>query len=159
MGEDFLLYLPRIDVRSARYVHVRGAAGDVDKTFFVHVAEVTGAKPAIAERFCVGFRIVIVAGENPGTDDADLAGLKRFQFASVIALDRDLHARALKATAPDTRLGAILHLVQIGPQHRDVAGDLAEPEILHQHLAKFLQGGLLVLAVHRRPRVDDVTQR
>src|SRR5436190_402843 len=130
MGEDFLLYLARIDVRSARYVHVRGAAGDVEESFFVHVAEVTGAKPAIAEGFCVGFRIVIVAGENPGTDHADLACLKRFQFASVIALDRDLHSRALQATAPDARLRSILHLVQIWPQHRDVASDLAETKIL-----------------------------
>ena len=45
-----------------------------------------------------------------------------------------------------------------GRQHGDVAGDLAEPEILHQHLAERLQRRLLILAIHRRAGIDDVTQ-
>ena len=54
---------------------------------------------------------------------------------------------------------AVLGIVQRRRQHRDVAGDLAEAEILHQHLAELLQRGLLVLAVHRRAGIDDVAQR
>ena len=159
MGEDFLLDLARIDVGSARYVHVGGAAGDVDKAFLVHVAEIAGAKPAVAKRLGVGFGVVVVAGEHGGADHADLAGLERLQLAPVIALDRDLHAGALEAAGADPRMRAVLGVVQIRRQHGDIAGDLAEPEILHQHLAELFERGLLVLAVHRRAGIDDVAQR
>ncbi len=113
MGQDFLLDLARIDVGAARDVHVRGAAGDVDKTFLVHVAEIAGAEPAVAKRFGVGLGVVVVAGEHGGADDADLAGLERLQFAAVIALDRDLHARALEAAGADPRMRPVLGIVQL----------------------------------------------
>src|SRR5437899_9985167 len=48
--ENLLLDLARIDVGAARDVHVRGAAGDVDESLFVHVAEIAGTKPAVAKR-------------------------------------------------------------------------------------------------------------
>src|SRR5438046_1906643 len=54
MRENLLLDLARIDVGAARDVHVRGAAGDVDKSLFVHMAEIAGAKPAVAKRLRVG---------------------------------------------------------------------------------------------------------
>src|SRR6266851_8744287 len=104
MGEYLLLDLTRIDVGSAGYVHVRGAAGDVDKTFFVHMAEVAGAEPAIAKSLGVGLGVIVVTGEHGGADDADLAGFERFEFASVVALDRDLHSRALISAAADPRM-------------------------------------------------------
>ncbi len=53
----------------------------------------------------------------------------------------------------------VLGIMQCRRQHRDIAGDLAETEILHQHAAEFFQRGLLVLAVHRRAGVDDIAQR
>ena len=49
--------------------------------------------------------------------------------------------------------------MQIGRHHRDVAGDLAEPEILHQHRAELVQRRLLVLAIHRRAGIDHEAQR
>ena len=55
--------------------------------------------------------------------------------------------------------GAVLGIVQRRRQHGDVAGDLAQAEILHQHLAELLQRRLLVLAVHRRAGIDHVAQR
>ena len=112
MGQDLLLDLARIDVGAAGDVHVGGAAGDVDKTFLVHVAEIAGAEPAVAKRLRVGLGIVVIAGEHGGTDHADLAGLERLQFAAVIALDRDLHARALETAGADPRLRAVLGIVQ-----------------------------------------------
>ena len=42
---------------------------------------------------------------------------------------------------------------------RDVAGDLAEAEILHDDLAELLQRKLLVLAIHRRAGIDHEAQR
>ena len=159
MGEDLLLDLARIDVGAAGDVHVGGAAGDVDKTLFVHVAEIAGAEPAVAKRLGVGLGVIVVAGEHGGADDADLAGLERLQLAPVIALDRDLHARALDTAGADARMRPVLGIVQLRRQHGDVAGDLAEAEILHQHLAELVQRGLLVLAVHRRAGIDDVAQR
>src|SRR5437879_8228793 len=105
------------------------------------MAKIAGAEPASAKSLGVGLGIIVVAGEDAGADDADLAGLERFQFASVIALDRDLHAGALESAAADPRLRPVLGIVQIGRQHRDIAGDLAEPEILHQYLAESFQCG------------------
>src|SRR6185437_6536786 len=159
MGEDLFLDLARMDVGAAGYVHVRGAAGNVDKTFRIHMAEIAGAKPAVAEGLRVGLRIVIVAGENGRADHADLAGLERFPFLTVIALNRDLHAGALEPATADPRLRSVFEIVQIGWQHRDIAGDLAEAEILHQHPAELAQRRLLVLPVHRRARIDDMAQR
>src|SRR4029450_6333332 len=111
--------------------------------------EIAGAKPAVAKRFRIGLGVVVIAGKYGRPDHADLAGLEWFQPASAIALDRDLHARALEAAGADTGVRAVLGVVQIGRHHRDVAGDLAEPEILHQHFAELAQRRLLVLAIHR----------
>src|SRR5438445_599994 len=108
MGENLLLDLARIDVGAARDVHVRGAAGDVDKSLFVHMAEIAGAKPAVAKRLRVGLGVVVIAGEHGGTDHADLTGLERLEFTPIIALDRDLHARALEAAGADAGLRAVL---------------------------------------------------
>ncbi len=159
MGEDFLLHLARIDVGSAGDVHVGGAASDIDKAFCIHVAEIAGAEPAIAKRLGVGLGVAVVAGEHAGADDADLTGLERLQFAAVITLDRDLHAGALESARADARMRPVVGGVQGRRQHRDIAGDLAEAEILHQHLAELLQRRLLVLAIHRRAGIDDITQR
>src|SRR5258707_5394337 len=113
MGQNLLLDLARIDIRSTRNVHVGGSAGDVDKTFRVHMAEIAGAEPAVAERFRVRFGVVVIAGEHAGTDDADLAGFEGLEFAAVVALDRDLHAGALKTAGADPRRGAVLGVVQV----------------------------------------------
>ena len=123
------------------------------------MAEIAGAEPAVAKRLGVGLGVIVVAGEHGRADDADLAGLERFQFAAVVALDRNLHARALEAAGADPRMRPVLGVVQGRRQHGDVAGDLAEAEILHQHLAELFQRRLLVLAVHRRAGIDDVAQR
>src|SRR5216684_8265268 len=114
------------------------------------MAEIAGAEPAVAEGFRVGLRVVVIAGKHGGPDDADLAGLERFEFASVIALDRDLHAGARETAGADARMRPVLGIVQRRRQHGDIAGDLAEAEILHQYLAELVQRSLLVLAVHRR---------
>ena len=159
MRENLLLDLAWIDVGAARNVHVGSAAGDVDKPFLVHMAEVAGAKPAVAKRLCVGLWVVVVAREHGGADHADLAGLERFEFTPVVALDRDLHARAFEAAGADAGLRAVLGIVQTGRHHRDVAGDLAETKILHQHRAQLFQRRLLVLAIHRRAGIDHVAQR
>src|SRR5439155_14726113 len=131
----------------------RGAAGDVDKTLVVHVAEIAGTKPAVAKRLRVSFGVVVIAGEHGRTDHADLAGLERFQLAPVVALDRDLHAGALEAAGADAGLRAVLSVVQAGRHHRDIAGDLAEAEIRPQHGPELVQRRLLVLAVPRRAGV------
>src|SRR5205085_10610050 len=107
MGENLLLDLSRIDVGAAGDVHVGSTAGDVDKPLLVHMAEIAGTKPAVAKRLRVGFGVVVIAGEHGGADDADLAGLKGFKFAAVIALDRDLHARALETAGADAGLRAV----------------------------------------------------
>src|SRR5947208_2496156 len=101
MGQDLLLDLARIDVGAAGDVHVGGAAGDVDKTLVVDMAEISGAEPAVAKRLGVGVGVIIITGEYRGTDHADLAGLEGLELAAVIALDRDLHAGALEATGAD----------------------------------------------------------
>ena len=49
--------------------------------------------------------------------------------------------------------------MQMRRQDRDVAGDFAQPVILHQHLAELAQRVELVAPVHRRARVDDMAQR
>src|SRR5205085_600924 len=88
MSQNLFLDLARIDVGAARNVHVGGAAGDVDKAFRVDMAEIAGTEPAVAKRLRVRIRVVVIAGEHGGTDDADLTGLERFEFTPVVALDR-----------------------------------------------------------------------
>jgi hypothetical protein len=78
------------------------------------LAEIAGAEPAVAERLRIGLGVVVIAGEHGGTDHADLAGLERLQLAPVVALDRDLHARALETAGADAGLRAVLDVVQIG---------------------------------------------
>src|SRR3569833_468345 len=135
MRQDFLLDLARIDVGAAGDVHVGGAAGDVDEALLVHVAEIAGPKPAVAKRLGVGCGIVVVAGKHGRPDHADLAGLEWLDLAPGIVLDLHLHAGALVAAAADACLRPVLLLVQRCRQHRVVAGDLAEAEILHDRLA------------------------
>ena len=131
MREDLLLDLARIDVGAARDVHVGGAAGDVDEALLVHMAEVAGAKPAVAERFRIRFRVVEIAGEDGRPDDADLARLKRRKLAALVVLDLHLHPGALETAGADAGVGAVLQCVQGGRQNGDVAGDLAEAEVLY----------------------------
>src|SRR4051794_20134428 len=109
------------------------------------MAEVAGTKPAVAKRLRVGLGVVVVAGEHAGPDDTDLAGLERFQFAPVVALDRDLHARTFVAAGSNPRLRTVLGIVQMRRLHGDIAGDFAESKILHQHATELLQRRLLVL--------------
>ncbi len=123
------------------------------------MAEIAGAEPAVTKSLGVGLRVIVIAGEDGGTDDADLAGLEGFQFAPLIALDRDLHSRALESAAANPRMRPVLGVVQGRRQDCDIAGDFAEAEILHQDLPEFLQRGLLVLAVHRRAGIDNIAQR
>src|SRR5690348_6520422 len=78
MCEDFLLHLARVDVGAAGYIHVRCATSYIHKAFLIHVAEIARAKPAFAECFRVRLRIIVIAGEHAGPNDADLAGLERF---------------------------------------------------------------------------------
>ena len=95
VGQDLLLDLARVDVGAAGDVFVGGPAGNIQVAFGIHVADIAGQEPAIAERLGVGFRVVVVAGEYGRPDDADLAGLARRQLAAFGVLDRDLHAGAL----------------------------------------------------------------
>src|SRR5262249_57641441 len=99
-----------------------------------------------AKRLRIGVGIVVIAREHRGPDPADLAGLERFQLAPVVVLDRDLHAQPLEAAGADPRARAVLLLMQLGWIDRDVAGNLAQAEILHDHLAELSQRRLLVLA-------------
>ena len=69
-----------------------------------------------------------------------------------------LHAGARVAAGTDLGLGAIVGIMTVGGQHRDVAGDLAKAVILHQHLAQCAQRMALVRAVHGGACVDDVAQ-
>jgi hypothetical protein len=46
--------------------------------------------------------------------------------------------------------------VEPGRQHCDVAGDLAEPEILHQHFSEIIQRVLLVFPVHGSAGIDHI---
>src|SRR3569833_1950534 len=68
MGEDFLLHLARIDVGAAGYIHVRCAARNIHKAFLIHVAKIARAKPAIAKRFLVSLRIIVIAGGHAGPE-------------------------------------------------------------------------------------------
>src|SRR5262249_16144035 len=68
MRQYLLLDLARIDVGATGDVHVRRAAGDVEKPLLVHVAEIAGAEPAIAKRLRVRFGIVVVASEYRRAD-------------------------------------------------------------------------------------------
>src|SRR6202011_846728 len=131
MRENLLLDLPRIDVGAAGDVHVGGAAGDVDEAFFVDMAEIAGAEPAVAKRLRIGVGIVVIAGEHCRPDHADLAGLERLQLAASVVLDRDLHAQPLEPASADPRARAVLLLMQRAGIDRDVAGDFAEAKILH----------------------------
>jgi hypothetical protein len=47
--------------------------GDVDETLCVHMAEIAGAEPAVAEGFRIGLGVVVIAGEHRRADHADLA--------------------------------------------------------------------------------------
>ena len=62
-----------------------------------------------------------------------------------------------KPQVPGRRSSASASCSRFG-QHRDVARHLGEAVVLHQHRSQLLQRKLLVLAVHRRARVDDVAQ-
>src|SRR3974390_226502 len=108
MLEQLLLGLARIDVRTAGNVHVGRAPGDVHETFGVHMAEVAGAKPPVAERFGVGFRIVEISGEHGGTGDADLAGFACGAFASVLGEYPYVDRGARIAARPDMALNGIV---------------------------------------------------
>ena len=159
MGQDLLLDLARIDVGAAGNVHVRGAAGDVDEALRVHVAEVAGAEPAIAERLRVGLRVVAVAGEDRRADDADLAGLAGADRARPPRPGSRPRMPVRSKPQEPIRVGPIVGRVLGGRQDGDVAGDLAQAEILHEDRTELLQRLLLVGAVHRRPGIDDVAQR
>ena len=79
-----------------------------------------------------------------------IAGGRCIGQACDIRVPEAIHASA------DARMRPVIGIVQRRRQHRDIAGDLAEAEILHQHLAELVQRGLLVLAVHRRARIDHI---
>ena len=159
MGQYLLLDLARVHVRAAGDVHVGGAPRDVEEALLIHVAEIAGAEPAVPERFRVGVGIVVVAGEDRRAADADLSRLEGRQLAAVLVLDRDLHAGTLITAGADLHARTVLGVMERRRQHRDVAGDLAEPEVLDQHFPELLQRVLLILAVHRGAGVDDVPQR
>ena len=110
-----------------------------------------------AVAFAVASGIVVIAGEHARAAHADLAGGAGNDRLTGIVQDRDIHAGARKTTASDWHLGIDL-AVQGRRQDGDVAGHLAEAEILHQHLAQLAQGMDLVGAIHRRAGIDDVAQ-
>src|SRR5260370_19513508 len=108
------------------------------------MAEIAGAEPAIAKSLGVGLGVIVVAGEHGGADDADLAGLERFEFAPLVVLNRDLHARALDPAGADARMRPVLRVVQRRRQPPDIARDLAQTGNMHPNLAVVFLRRLLV---------------
>ena len=159
MGQDRFLDLARIDVGAARDEHVRRPAGDVEEAPVVQVAQVAGVEPAVLERLRVRLVVLEIAEEDGGAAHADFTRLMGRQALAVVRQDGDVHAGARQAARAD-RIGRIvLDRVQARRQDGDVAGDLAETEILNQDLADLAQGVLLVGPVHGRAGVDDIAQR
>ena len=124
------------------------------------LSEVAGVEPAAAKRLRRRIGVVVIAGEHrrargtqisPTCRPAPAAG-----SASRIATSMPVRGRPHE---PMFAFGSVIvGRMHVGRQHRDVAGDLAEPEVLHQHLAQLLQRELLIGAVHRRAGVDHVAQ-
>lgn len=75
----------------------------------------------------------------------------------MVVLDLHLHAGARQAAGADAH-GCVVERMMRWRQDGDVAGDLAQAEILDQHRAQRVQRADLVGAVHRRPGIDDVAQ-
>ena len=159
VGQDLLLGLARIDVGAARDVHVRGPAGDVEEALLIHVSEIAGAEPAIAERFRVGVRVVVVAGEHGRTADADLtrltSGAARGRSSSWI--ETCIPVRSYPHV-PTFTPGASSVSWSAGGSTVMLPVTSPKPKVLDEDLSEFLQRVLLVLPVHRRTGIDHVAQ-
>ena len=74
----------------------------------------------------------------------------------MLILDRDLHPGALEAASANLRVREVVDFVHAGRKNRNISGDLAEPEILDEHLSELLKGVLLILTIHRRACIDHI---
>ena len=72
----------------------------------------------------------MVACENCGADNGDLAGFACRDLAPCGVLDLDLHPRPRKAASADAHRGVISRVMDRG-QHGDVACDFTQAKILH----------------------------
>ena len=160
MCEQNFLDLARIDVRAAGNVHIRFAASDVQQATLVHATKVAGVEPAAAQGLGGGFGVTVIPLKNCGAAGTDLADFSARALDALFVENGDFHAGAHVTAGADVGVGVIvIRRMHVRGQNGDVAGDLAKPEILHQHLAELLQREFLVGAVHRGTRVDDVAQR
>src|SRR5690606_10135150 len=159
MKQDFLLDLARINIGAAGNIHVRCPAGYVEEALFVHMAEIAGAEPAVAERLGIGFGIVVVACKHRRADDADLARLAGGNLLACLVLYLDLHAGALQAAGAYACIRPVFESVKDRRQNRDVSGHLTQAEVLNQNRAELLERTLLVGAIHGRACIDDVAER
>ena len=159
MREQDFLDLARINVGAARDIHVGFAARDVKQAAIIHAAEVARMEPAAPQRLGGRIRIAVVAFEHRRAACANFADFASGEFTALVVQDRDFHSRTHEPARTDMRVGiAVVRRMHVRGQEGDVAGHFAKPEILNQNLAEFLQGELLVGAVHGRPGVDHVAQ-
>ena len=160
MRQQHFLDLARVDVRAARDVHVRFAAGDGEQAALVQAPEVAGVEPATAQGLGSGLGVAVVAGEDgrpAAADFADAAGRYRLQVG---VEHGHFHAGAWPAAGADVGVGVgIVGAVHLARQHRDAARHFTETEVLHQHQPELLQRKLLVGAVHRCAGINQVAQR
>lgn len=122
------------------------------------MTKVARAEPAIAEGFGIGLGIIVVAGENGGTDYTNFAGFTCANLLASIVLDLHFHAGAVEAAGADARFRTVLGVMKRRRQHGDVTGDFTQAEILDQHRAELCKRALLVRAIHRRAGIDDIAQ-
>lgn len=71
------------------------------------MAEIAGAEPAVAEGFGIGVGVVVITGEDGGTDDADLAGFSRLHLFACVVLDLHLHACPVEPAGADPRFRTV----------------------------------------------------
>ncbi len=122
------------------------------------MAQIAGAKPAVAKGTGVRLVVAVVSGTNPRSGHADLAGGHWRQVATGVVADGDLHPGPFAAAGADPRAGNILGLMFFCRQDGDATRHFAKAEVLHQHLAKLVQRHLLVGTIHRRTGIDHIPQ-
>ena len=157
MLQDLLLDLARVDIGAARNIHVGRPIGQVEEPFGIHMPEIAGQEPTVAERFGVGFGVVVITGKDSRTDYGNLSGLTGRDLFTLGVLNLNLHPRSGKTAGADPHHGIICRVLRRG-QHGDIACDLAQAKILHQNRAQNLNRTHLIGAVHRRSGIDHVAQ-
>ena len=123
------------------------------------MAKITSMEPAAGEGLFIGSIIFEIARENCRSTHANIAGFACGQGLVRGIQNRNLNPRARIAAGTDRHGRIIFQAMPGGRQHGDIAGHLAQAEILHQARAELAQRVFLILPIHWRAGIDHVAER